>query len=54
METHTFEDLKTGNLISIAQLCDDDCKVTFDKQYVNVIKNGKIILQGNRDIQTKL
>eukprot|EP00560_Eucampia_antarctica_P004923 CAMPEP_0197833898 /NCGR_PEP_ID=MMETSP1437-20131217/20495_1 /TAXON_ID=49252 ORGANISM="Eucampia antarctica, Strain CCMP1452" /NCGR_SAMPLE_ID=MMETSP1437 /ASSEMBLY_ACC=CAM_ASM_001096 /LENGTH=46 /DNA_ID= /DNA_START= /DNA_END= /DNA_ORIENTATION= len=28
MEAHTFEDLKTGNLISIAQLCDDDCKVT--------------------------
>ena len=33
--------LKSASLISVGALCDDDCKVNFDKEQVQVIKNQK-------------
>ena len=33
-------------LISIGQLCDDECIVTFDKKKVMVIENKYIIIEG--------
>ena len=33
--------LKSSSLISVGKLCDDGCKVLFDKQHMHVIKNKK-------------
>ena len=38
--------LKSASLISIGQLCDDDCAVILDKQLLVAIKNKKVILTG--------
>jgi hypothetical protein len=45
---HIFEDL-TGSLISIGQLCDDDCIALFSKYHVDIIKDGKVIIKGKRN-----
>ncbi|GKE25882.1 retrotransposon protein [Tanacetum coccineum] len=36
------------NLISVGQLCDDDCIVSFTKVDCNINKNGKFIAKGHR------
>ena len=41
--------LKSSSLISLGQLCDDDCKVHLDKKTLKVIKNNKLILDGQRN-----
>jgi hypothetical protein len=46
---HIFEDLKSGSLISIGQLCDDDCVALFSKYNVQIIKNGQVIIVGRRN-----
>ena len=33
-----FDDLVTGSLISIGQLCDDNCIALFSKHNVNIVK----------------
>ena len=38
-----------SSLISIGQLCDDECIVTFDKHKVIVSKNKDVIIEGYRD-----
>ncbi len=48
-EDHIFDDLKSGSLISIGQLCDDDCVALFTKHNVNILKDGKAIIVGNRN-----
>jgi hypothetical protein len=42
-----LDDLKTGTLISLAQLCDDDCTAIFDKYDVKILKNNEVIITGN-------
>ena len=37
-----------NNLISIGQLCDDQCKVNFNSKQMVISKNSKPILLGNR------
>ena len=37
-KARVFDDLKTGNLLSIGQLCDSDCKATFTKSAVEIKK----------------
>ena len=48
---HAFvlDDLKTGTLISLSQLCDDDCIVLFTKYGVNIIKNDQGIITDRRE-----
>ena len=41
--------LKSASLISIGQLCDDNCDVLLNKTKLIAIKNNKIILQGIRN-----
>ncbi|GJW28066.1 retrovirus-related pol polyprotein from transposon TNT 1-94, partial [Tanacetum coccineum] len=36
------------NLISVGQLCDDDCVVSFTKVYCDISKNGKLLAKGHR------
>jgi hypothetical protein len=37
---HMFDDLKSGSLLSIGQLCDDDCVALFSKYDVKTHKEG--------------
>jgi hypothetical protein len=46
---HIFQGLKSGSLISIGQLCDDDCVALFTKFNVKLYKNGKVIIIGKRN-----
>ena len=43
-----LDDLKTGTLISLSQLCDDDCIAIFSKYDVKVLKHNNIIITGKR------
>jgi hypothetical protein len=43
-----LNDLKTGTLISLSQLCDDDCIAVFNKYNVQIVKNDQIIITGKR------
>ena len=43
---YVFGDLKTGSLISIGQLCDDDCIALFSIFNIYIIKNNKVIITG--------
>jgi hypothetical protein len=45
---YSFSNLKSGTLISIGQLCDDDCIAIFSKYNVKIIKNDKILIKGKR------
>ena len=47
---HAFvlDDLKTGTLISLAQLCDDDCIAVFSKYNVKILKHNEVIITGRR------
>ena len=44
-----LDDLKTGTLISLSQLCDDDCIAIFSKYDVKILKHNNIIIQGKRE-----
>ena len=46
--------LGSASLISLGQLCDDGCSVVLRKKYLDVVKNGKVILKGTRNRQDKL
>jgi hypothetical protein len=41
-----LDDLKTGTLISLAQLCDDDCIAIFTKYDVRIVKDDQVIIKG--------
>ena len=43
-----LDDLQTGTLISLAQLCDDDCIAVFNKYEVHILKKDEIIITGKR------
>jgi hypothetical protein len=40
--------LQTGTLVSLAQLCDDDCIAIFSKYNVKILKNDTVIITGAR------
>ena len=48
---HVFmlNDLATGFLLSIGQLCDDDCIALFSKYYLKILKNNKVIIKSKRN-----
>ena len=46
---HVFNDITTGSLISMGQLCDDDCITIFTKFDVIVLKHNQVIITGLRD-----
>ena len=52
-QVHMFPQLQTSNLLSLGQLCDDDCRGTFDKHSLNIYnKNNNLIIQAPRDQRT--
>ena len=51
---HIVPELQSRSLLSIAQLCDADCKATFTRSDVHIHHNGTCILSGQRDPATQL
>ena len=47
-ETQAFSELKTP-LLSMGQLCDDDCTVILQPETLQVIKDDAVILTGTRN-----
>ena len=45
---HLFEQLASGSLLSIGQLCDADCQVFFDATRMVILSQQKIVLIGTR------
>ena len=43
-----LDTLKTGTLISLSQLCDDDCIAIFTRFQVRILKNNNVFITGNR------
>ena len=43
-----LDDLKTGTLVSLAQLCDDDCIAVFTKYNVQILKKDTVLITGRR------
>ena len=44
----SFDNLQSGSLISIGQLCDDDCIAIFSKYDVQIIKDKQVLIKGKR------
>ena len=42
------------SLVSVTVLCDTGCQVLFGEHKVQVIKNNKVIIEGDRDAVTNL
>jgi hypothetical protein len=47
-EAFSLDNLKTGSLVSLAKLCDDDCIAIFNKFDVKIVKNNHVIITGAR------
>jgi hypothetical protein len=43
-----------NSLISVGQLCDNECSVTFTQDHVTVSRNGKHVMYGSRDPKSRL
>jgi hypothetical protein len=48
-EGHIFPDLQSGSLVSIGQLCVDNCITLFAKSEMAVVKDGAVIIRGPCD-----
>ena len=48
-QASVLEGLSNASLLSIGQLCDDNCIAIFDKQNLHVFKNGQCIVKGIRN-----
>jgi hypothetical protein len=48
-KTAILPKLKSANLISLGQLCDDGCTITLDQDTIQVTKNNTTILKGIRN-----
>ena len=42
-------ELRSSSLLSLGQLCDDDCDILLNKKKMYVIKDKELILQGTRN-----
>jgi len=47
-QAHIFPDLHAGALLSVSQLCDTRCMVTFTAQHAQVHQHARLLLQGER------
>ena len=53
MKVHLFPDLN-NSLLGFGPLCDDGCIITLNNTTVTVVKNGNVVMTGNRDGPGKL
>ena len=48
-KAHVFYGLHRASLISLVQLCDNDCISILDKNDINILKNNTLVLKGHRN-----
>jgi hypothetical protein len=53
-QAHILPGLVHNSLISVGQLCDNECSVTFTQDQVTVSRNEKIVMYGSRDPKSRL
>jgi hypothetical protein len=53
-QAHILPGLVHNSLISVGQLCDNGCSVTFTQEQVTVSKNGKCVMYGSRHPGSRL
>jgi hypothetical protein len=53
-QAHTLPGLVHNSLISVGQLCDNECSVTFTQDKVRVSKNEICVMYGSRDPKSRL
>jgi hypothetical protein len=53
-QAHILPRLVHNSLISVGQLCDNKCSVTFTQDQVMVSRNGKHVMHGSRDPKSRL
>jgi hypothetical protein len=53
-KAHILLGIVHNSLISVGQLCDNGCSVTFTQEQVTVSKNGKCVMYGSRDPKSRL
>jgi hypothetical protein len=53
-KVHVFPGLVDNSLISVGQLCDNECDVIFNKDTVSGMNNGNCVMLGARDPQSGL
>jgi hypothetical protein len=53
-QAHILPGLVHNSLISVGQLCDNGCSVTFTQDQVTVSKNEKCVMYGARDPKSRL
>ena len=46
---HVFDGIQNSSLLSIGQLCDDDCVAVLKKRDINIYKDDKCIISGTRN-----
>jgi hypothetical protein len=47
-KAHILPDLFHNSIISVGQLCDSGCDVTFKQEQVSVMKDGKCVMLGSQ------
>ena len=53
-QSHIITSLQTGTIISISEVCDNDCVAIFSKYICKIVKNGKITIEGPRTPHNRL
>jgi hypothetical protein len=53
-QAHILPGLVHNSLISVGQLCDNECSVTFTHDQVTVSRKGKEVMYGSRDAKSRL
>jgi hypothetical protein len=53
-KSHVLSGIVHNSLISVGQLCDNGCDISFNKERVSVTNNGKCIMLGACDPQSDL
>ena len=48
-KTHSFDGLHIALLISLGQLCDDECVAILDNNVINILKGKTIIVKEQRN-----
>ena len=54
IDTLVYSQLNNESLLSIGQLCDNDCVAIFEKHKLSIIKNGQLIMKGTRNWPDRL
>ena len=53
-KAHLFNGLHSALIISLEQLCDNDCIAILDNNEINILKDKKLILKGHRNKTDRL